>query len=279
MKQEHMRRTKIVATIGPVSSTPEVIERLLNAGMDVARLNFSHGTQDEHARRIEMLREVAVRKGRPLALLQDLQGPKIRTGSLVDRTPVMLQPGARFTITTRNVAGTASLVSTTYAALPRDVRPGDRILISDGLIEARVVRVSGDDVETEIVVGGELREHQGINLPGVAVSAPALTDKDRSDLLFGLAQGVDYVALSFVRRASDLVEIKAQIAAAGASTPVIAKIEKPEALHEFEAILEAADGIMVARGDLGVEMPPEQVPIVQKQVIEATNMAGKPGIL
>jgi pyruvate kinase len=278
MKQEHMRRTKIVATIGPVSSTPEVIERLLNAGMDVARLNFSHGTQDEHARRIEMLREVAVRKGRPLALLQDLQGPKIRTGSLVDRKPVMLQPGTRFTITTRNVAGTASLVSTTYAALPRDVRPGDRILISDGLIEAQVVRISGDEVETEIVVGGELREHQGINLPGVAVSAPALTDKDRSDLLFGLAQGVDYVALSFVRRVSDIVEIKAQIAAAGASTPVIAKIEKPEALHEFEAILEAADGIMVARGDLGVEMPPEQVPIVQKQVIEAANMAGKPVI-
>lgn len=273
-----MRRTKIVATIGPVSSSPEMIERLLDAGMDVARLNFSHGTHDEHAQRIRMLREVAARKGRPLALLQDLQGPKIRTGSLVDRTPVTLQPGARFTITTRNVAGTASMVSTTYATLPHDVRPGDRILISDGLIEARVVRVSGDDVETEIVVGGELRENQGINLPGVAVSAPALTDKDRSDLHFGLAQGVDYVALSFVRRASDLVEIKAQIAAAGASTPVIAKIEKPEALREFEAILEAADGIMVARGDLGVEMPPEQVPIVQKQVIEAANMAGKPVI-
>ncbi len=277
-EQEHMRRTKIVATIGPVSSSPEVIERLLTAGMDVARLNFSHGTHEEHAQRIQLLREVAARKERPLALLQDLQGPKIRTGPLVDRKPVMLRAGDRFTITTRNVPGTASLVSTTYAALPRDVRPGDRILISDGLIEVQAVRVSGDEVETEILVGGELRENQGINLPGVEVSAPALTDKDRDDLLFGLAQGVDYVALSFVRRASDLVEIKALIAAAGASTPVIAKIEKPEALREFEAILEAADGIMVARGDLGVEMPPEQVPIVQKQLIEAANMAGKPVI-
>ncbi len=273
-----MRRTKIVATIGPVSSSAEMIERLLTAGMDVARLNFSHGTHEEHAQRIQILREVAARRERPLALLQDLQGPKIRTGRLADRKPVMLRAGDRFTITTRDVPGTASLVSTTYAALPRDVRPGDRILISDGLIEVQVVRVSSDEVETEILVGGELREHQGINLPGVAVSAPALTDKDRDDLLFGLAQGVDYVALSFVRRASDLLEIKAQIAAAGASTPVIAKIEKPEALNEFEAILEAADGIMVARGDLGVEMPPEQVPIVQKQLIEAANMAGKPVI-
>ncbi|MGQ9829168.1 MAG: pyruvate kinase [Roseiflexus sp.] len=273
-----MRRTKIIATIGPASSAPDVIERLLNAGTDVARLNFSHGTHEEHARRIQTLREVAARKGRPLALLQDLQGPKIRTGSLTNHTPVMLQSGARFIITTRDVPGTASMVSTTYAALPRDVRPGDRILISDGLIETRVVRVCGNDVETEIVVGGELRENQGINLPGVEVSAPALTDKDRRDLLFGLAHGVDYVALSFVRRASDLVEIKAHIAAGGGSTPVIAKIEKPEALREFEAILEAADGIMVARGDLGVEMPPEQVPIVQKQVIEAANTVGKPVI-
>ncbi|MCS6842276.1 MAG: pyruvate kinase [Roseiflexus sp.] len=273
-----MRRTKIVATIGPASSNPEVIEQLLAAGMDVARLNFSHGTHEEHAQRIRMLREIAARKERPLALLQDLQGPKIRTGPLIDRKPVMLRAGDRFTITTRNVPGTASLVSTTYAALPRDVRPGDRILISDGLIEARVVRVSSDEVETEILVGGELRENQGINLPGVEVSSPALTDKDRSDLLFGLTQGVDYVALSFVRRVSDLVEVKAQIAAAGAPTLVIAKIEKPEALREFEAILEAADGIMVARGDLGVEMPIEQVPIVQKQLIEAANMAGKPVI-
>ncbi len=273
-----MRRTKIVATIGPVSSSPEMIERLLTAGMDVARLNFSHGTHEEHAQRIQILRDIAARKERPLALLQDLQGPKIRTGRLADRKPVMLRAGDRFTITTRDVPGAASLVSTTYAALPRDVHPGDRILISDGLIEVQVVRVSNDEVETEIIVGGELREHQGINLPGVNVSAPALTDKDRDDLLFGLAQGVDYVALSFVRRASDLLEIKAQIAAAGASTPVIAKIEKPEALNEFEAILEAADGIMVARGDLGVEMPPERVPIVQKQLIEAANMAGKPVI-
>lgn len=164
-EQEPMRRTKIVATIGPASDSPEVIERLLTAGMDVARLNFSHGTHEEHARRIQILRDIAARKERPLALLQDLQGPKIRTGPLIDRKPVMLRAGDRFTITTRQAPGTASLVSTTYAALPRDVRPGDRILISDGLIEAQVMRVSSDEVETEILIGGELRENQGINLP------------------------------------------------------------------------------------------------------------------
>lgn len=164
-EQEPMRRTKIVATIGPASDSPEVIERLLTAGMDVARLNFSHGTHEEHARRIQILRDIAARKERPLALLQDLQGPKICTGPLIDRKPVMLRAGDRFTITTRQAPGTASLVSTTYAALPRDVRPGDRILISDGLIEAQVMRVSSDEVETEILIGGELRENQGINLP------------------------------------------------------------------------------------------------------------------
>ncbi len=273
-----MRRTKIVATIGPASSSPAMIERLLDAGMDVARLNFSHGTHDEHARRIVSLREAAARKGRPLALLQDLQGPKIRTGALAEHKPVMLAAGTRLTITTREVQGTTDLVGTTYAALPRDVNPGDRILISDGLIEVRVLRVSADEVETEIVSGGELREHQGINLPGVDVSAPALTEKDVTDLAFGLAHGVDYVALSFVRQAADVVEIKERIAAAGHETPVIAKIEKPEALDEFQGILEAADGIMVARGDLGVEMPAEQVPIVQKQLIEAANKVGKPVI-
>ena len=273
-----MRRTKIVATIGPASSTPEIIGRLLEAGMDVARLNFSHGTHAEHAGRIALLRAHARKLGRPLAIVQDLQGPKIRTGSLANGEPVLLQPGSRFIITTQEIVGTAERVSTTYKDLPHDVRPGDRILLSDGLIELRVLDSTDDEVRTEVVFGGELREHQGINLPGVDVSAPSLTEKDAADLEFGLQQGVDYVAISFVRRAADVQQVKDRIARAGHSTPVIAKIEKPEALNDLRAILEVADAIMVARGDLGVEMPPEQVPVVQKQLIEAANAAGVPVI-
>jgi pyruvate kinase len=273
-----MRRTKIVATIGPASGSPEMIMRLLEAGMDVARLNFSHGTYEEHAQRITTLREAARTLDRPLAILQDLQGPKIRTGPLVDDRPVQLRAGERFDITTHEIVGTAARVSTTYTALPHDVQSGDRILLSDGLIELRVLETTDDEVRTEVIFGGELREHQGINLPGVNVSAPALTPKDAADLDFGLEQGVDYVALSFVRRAVDIQIIKQRIAAASKATPVIAKIEKPEALDDLAAILEASDAIMVARGDLGVEMPPERVPVVQKQLIEAANAAGVPVI-
>jgi pyruvate kinase len=273
-----MRRTKIVATIGPASSSAETITHLLEAGMDVARLNFSHGTYEEHARRIAVLREAARALDRPLAILQDLQGPKIRTGPLLDDQPVQLQAGQRFDITTHEIVGTAARVSTTYTELPHDVQSGDRILLSDGLIELRVLDFTDDEVHTEVVFGGELREHQGINLPGVNVSAPALTAKDTADLEFGLQQGVDYVALSFVRRAADIQSIKQRIAAAGKATPVIAKIEKPEALNDLAAILEASDAIMVARGDLGVEMPPERVPVVQKQLIEASNAVGIPVI-
>jgi pyruvate kinase len=273
-----MHRTKIVATIGPASDSPDILARLLSAGMDVARLNFSHGTHAEHARRIALLRKLSQRTGRPLAIMQDLQGPKIRTGSLTSHTAVTLRAGDHFTITTNEFAGTAVRVSTTYTALPGDVCPGDRILVSDGLIELRVLSTNGADVKTEVVFGGELREHQGINLPGVNVSSPALTEKDAADLAFGLAQDVDYVALSFVRRASDVIEVKRRIAAAGKDTPVIAKIEKPEALDDLPAILAVADAVMVARGDLGVEMAPEQVPIVQKQIIEACNDAGVPVI-
>jgi pyruvate kinase len=273
-----MRRTKIVVTIGPASSSPEVIAQLIDAGMDVARLNFSHGTHEEHAARIVVLREAAQQAKRPLAILQDLQGPKIRTGELQNGGPVQLLPGQHFDITTREIAGTAERVSTTYQALPRDVGPGDRILLSDGLIELRVLDVTDDEVRTTVVHGGELRESQGINLPGVNVSAPALTEKDIADLEFGLAQGVDYVAISFVRRAADLSEVKARIAAAGKNTPMVAKIEKPEALNDLSAILEITDAIMVARGDLGVEMPAEEVPIVQKQIIEAANATGVPVI-
>ncbi len=273
-----MRRTKIVATIGPASSTPEMIGKLIAAGMDVARLNFSHGSQADHAQRIEMLREAARQADRPLAVLQDLQGPKIRTGKLSGGQPVVLHAGDRFDITIHEIEGTAARVSTTYTALPNDVLPGDRILLSDGLIELRVTDTTDDEVHTMVVFGGELRENQGINLPGVNVSAPTLTEKDIADLEFGLAHDVDYIAISFVRRAADLHDLKARIKAAGKNIPVVAKIEKPEALSDLAAILDIADAIMVARGDLGVEMAAEQVPVVQKQLIEAANSIGVPVI-
>ncbi|WP_322817289.1 pyruvate kinase [Chloroflexus sp.] len=273
-----MRRTKIVATLGPSTSTPERIAGLIRAGMNVARLNFSHGTHAEHAARIAMVRRAATEAGRHVAILQDLQGPKIRTGPLENGQPVELVAGQRFVITTEPIIGDAHRVSTTYRALPLDVRPRDRILLSDGLIELVVIGHTDTEVETEVVHGGRLREHQGINLPGVRVSAPAATEKDLADLAFGLEQGVDYVALSFVRCASDVREVKEFIRRAGKQTPVIAKIERPEALDVLPEILAEADGIMVARGDLGVEMPPERVPIVQKQIIAAANQALLPVI-
>jgi pyruvate kinase len=267
-----------VATLGPASREPAVLEKLIDAGLNVARVNFSHGTQMEHAAMIAEVRRAAARKGAPVAILQDLQGPKIRTGPLAGDQAVELKAGAQFTITTAECPGDAGRVATSYAALPRDLRPGDRVLLSDGLMELRVVKIIGEEVVTEVVTGGMLRAHQGINLPDVPLSAPALTPKDREDLAFGLAQDVDLVTLSFVRRAADIREIKSVIAAAGKNTPVVAKIERAEALEELPGILTEADSVMVARGDLGVELPPEQVPILQKQIIEAANEAGRPVI-
>ncbi len=273
-----MRRTKIVATLGPASESEDRIRQLIQAGLDVARLNFSHGTHTEHAARIERVRAVASELGKPVAILQDLQGPKIRTGELKSDIPVLLQDGAPFIITVDPCEGDARRVSTTYSALPGDVKSGDCILLSDGLIELAVTVVRGHDVVTQVVHGGSLREHQGINLPGSAVSADAITEKDQEDLRFGLEQGVDYVAMSFVRRAADVRRLKALIAEAGKQTPVVAKIEKPQALDEIDAILDATDAIMVARGDLGVEMAPEQVPIVQKNLIAAASRHNIPVI-
>jgi pyruvate kinase len=275
------RRTKIVCTIGPASRAPETLRLLIDAGMDVARLNFSHGTHAEHAQVIAALRANAADLARPIAILQDLQGPKIRTGELRNHQPVMLADGAPFTITTREITGDASGVSTTYADLPNDVRPGDRILLSDGLIELRATGVAPPEVTCQVVHGGELAEHQGINLPGVAVSAPALTAKDREDLRFGVAQGVDYIALSFVRRPEDLTAARQAIAEAapgGTPIPLIAKLEKPEAIERLDEILAASDGVMVARGDLGVELPLEQVPGLQKRIIHAANRLRLPVI-
>ncbi len=272
------RRTRIVATIGPASESPAQLDALIAAGMNVARMNFSHGTHRDHARRIADVRAAAARAHRPIAILQDLQGPKIRTGALVGGTSVLLEAGAPLIITIDAIDGTAARVSTTYTHLPLDVAIGDHILVSDGLIDLQVTAVSPREVSTRVISGGELRQNQGINLPGVAVSIPALTAKDREDLAFGLSQGVDYVALSFVRRAADMRLIRDAIEAHGATVGVIAKIEKPEALDDLDAILQLCDGVMVARGDLGVEMPPEQVPLAQKRIIEAANFMGVPVI-
>ncbi len=272
------RHSKIVCTIGPASTSPRVIERLLSAGMDVERLNFSHGTHAEHAERIAVLRDAAMKQQKPIAILGDLQGPKIRTGPLANKTPVELKTGQRFVITTAKVMGDANRVSTIFRPLPREVHRGNRILLSDGLIELHVSQVRGEEVICEVVNGGLLGENKGINLPGVRLRVPALTAKDRADLTFALKEGVNYVAVSFVRHAEDVVMAKNLIRRAGADTPVIAKLEKPEAIENLDAILRVADGVMVARGDLGVEMNPERVPVVQKMIIARAREARRPVI-
>ncbi len=273
-----MRRTKIICTLGPSSNTPERIRQLIEAGMDVARLNFSHGTHEQHQHTYTLVREIADDVGRNVAILMDLQGPKIRTGALENGKPVFLEDGASFTITTEPVTGTASRVSTTYTHLAQDVKPGNRILISDGLIELRVEQVQGSEIHCRVIHGGTLGEHKGINLPGVAVSEPCLTEKDLDDLRFGLELDIDYVALSFVRTPDDIRSIKGHIADAGKEMRVVAKIERPEALECFDEILALTDAVMVARGDLGVEIPLHEVPQVQKDLIRRCNLAGKPVI-
>jgi pyruvate kinase len=272
------RRAKIICTIGPSCDTEPLLRKLMQTGMDVARLNFSHGSHPEHARKIERLRRAAAQENRTICILQDLQGPKIRTGRLKGQVPVVLKTGSRLIITPRDIPGTASLISTTFETMAKEVQPGARILLSDGLIELRVTRVRGEDVECEVINGGALAEHQGINLPGIALSIPALTSKDRADLEFGLKHGVDMVALSFVRSADDVREAKEIIAGHGSDVPVIAKLEKPQALEHLDEIFDISDGVMVARGDLGVEMPPEKVPVIQKQIIHRASDWRKPVI-
>ena len=272
------RRAKIVCTLGPASNSEEDIRQLLLLGMDVARLNFSHGSHAEHLQRIRILRRVAASLGRTVCVLQDLQGPKIRTSALRNHTPVELVTGSHVTITNKEVEGTAELLGTTFKTLAREALPGSRILLSDGRLSLKVLKVMGDDVLCEVIDGGMLGEHQGINLPGAVLSVPSLTAKDKKDLAFGLSVGVDAVAISFVRSASDVRAVKKIIAAAGSDTPVIAKLEKPQAIEHLEEILAIADGVMVARGDLGVEVPPEQVPIIQKHVIRRALRWRKPVI-
>jgi pyruvate kinase len=272
------RHSKIVCTIGPASRSPRMINELLRAGMDVARLNFSHGTHEEHARNISTLRAAGIEHEKPLAILADLQGPKIRTGVLAGGGPVVLRAGQQFEITTAKILGDSTRVNTTFTPLPREVRRGDRILLSDGLIELRVEKTRAGRVICEVVNGGALGEHKGINLPGIKLRVPALTPKDRADLLFALKQGANYIAVSFVRRPEDVLLAKQLIRRAGKDTPVIAKLEKPEAIENLDAILKAADGVIVARGDLGVEMNPERVPVVQKMIIARAREFRRPVI-
>jgi pyruvate kinase len=273
-----MTRTKIVATIGPSSREREVLARLMTAGLDVARLNFSHGSHEEHAEVLRGVREESERLGVTVAVLQDLSGPKIRTGPMA-ADGVELADGQTFTLTNRDVPGDDQEVGITWPDLPRTVSHGDRLLLADGALELRVESTSETDIRCTVVVGGPLTSHKGINLPERSISAPILTDKDRADLAFGLDQGVDLVAVSFVRTAHDIETVRALCRDHGrGDVPLIAKIEKHEALANIDAIIAEADGIMVARGDLGVEIPIEKVPRAQKMLIRKANAAGKPVI-
>ncbi len=268
------RRAKIIATIGPSSQSPAMMRALLQSGMDVARFNFSHGGPLVHAAHIENLREVARELGNPLAILQDLQGPKIRTGGL-GAGSVELREGSPFTITTRPVAGDEHEVSTTYGALPRDCRRGDSILLDDGNLSLRVESTTETDVQCVVVDGGILKTNKGINLPGVNVSAPALSQKDVHDVEWAISQKLDYVALSFVRRVEDVLALRKIVEGSMSSIKIISKLEKPEAIDNLDEIIRASDGVMVARGDLGVEMQTEDVPLIQKHIIKRANELGK----
>jgi pyruvate kinase len=270
-----MRRAKIVCTLGPATSTPERIGELIDAGMDVARLNFSHGSYDNHLKSLQAVRSEAAKRNRSVACLLDLQGPKIRIGRF-EEGQIELRPGDEFTITTdTSVQGDRHIVSTSYAGLTGDVHVGDQILLDDGYLSLGVTDVGDHEVKTVVISGGTLKNNKGINLPNVAVSAPALTEKDRADLAFGIRIGVDYVALSFVRSPEDVVLARRLAQAGDQQIPVIAKIEKPQAIEHLEDIVKASDGIMVARGDLGVELGPEKVPLIQKRIIDLTNRHGK----
>ncbi len=272
------RRAKIVATLGPSCSTMETFRQLVRAGLDVARLNFSHGSHEQKAELIRMVRQVAKEEKKPICILADLQGPKIRTGVLVDHKPVLLVAGERLIITPRKIEGTKEIVSTVFTTLAENLERGSRILLSDGLIELHVERIDGEDVVCEIINGGFLGEKKGINLPGIPVKVPSLTEKDEEDLIFAIGQGVDTVAVSFVRTADDVRHVKRRLAALNSDAWVIAKLEKPQAIEHLDSICEVADGIMVARGDLGVEVPPEKVPAIQKHIIKRAAEFRKPVI-
>jgi pyruvate kinase len=268
-----LRRAKIVCTIGPSSRSETVLKGLIDAGMDVARVNFSHGTRDEHRAVFDTIRSLSD----SVAIMQDLRGPKIRIGEIAGGE-MHLADGEMLKLTPRDVPGEAGLIHVTYPELPQDVSPGDGIYMADGTIHLEVERIEGDEVHCRVVHGGILASRKGVNLPGVKISAPALTAEDRSDIAFGLELGMDYVALSFVRCAGEVEEVKRLIREAGSTARVVAKIEKREALRELEAIIDAADALMIARGDLGVEIAPEEVPVVQKSIVMECLKRGKPVI-
>ncbi|MFD6053027.1 pyruvate kinase [Agromyces sp. NPDC060279] len=273
-----MRRAKIVATLGPATSSYEQIRAIIDAGVDVARMNLSHGTYDVHEAVYQNVRKAANDSGRAVAVLVDLQGPKIRLGKF-EGGPYELAEGDIFKITTEDVVGTKELVGTTFKGLPQDVAPGDFLLIDDGKVRVQVVETDGVVVTTKVVVAGPVSNNKGINLPGVAVNVPALSEKDEADLRWGLELGADLIALSFVRNADDIVRVHEIMDEVGRRVPVIAKIEKPQAVDHLEGIIEAFDAIMVARGDLGVELPLEAVPIVQKRAVEIARRLAKPVIV
>jgi pyruvate kinase len=277
--QHDLRRTKIVATIGPATSSPEVLRELIEAGATTLRLNFSHGTHDDHLRSVRLIRQISFELNQPVGILQDLQGPKIRLGKFEDGS-IVLNKGDHFILTSNPTVGTQHISSVTYDPLADEVPEGAVILLDDGRVEMQVEKVDrvSRELHCRIVVGGVLSNNKGVNFPGVYLSIKALTDKDRKDLMFGLDQGVDWVALSFVRNPQDMLEIKELISSAGKNVPVIAKIEKHEAIEQMEAILSLCDGVMVARGDLGVELPAEEVPLLQKRLIATSNRMGIPVI-
>ena len=271
------KKTKIVCTIGPSTESEEKLTELVDVGMNIMRLNFSHGSFEEHQNRVDTIRRIMKKSGKIVAIMQDLSGPKIRIGTFKDKT-ILLTPGQTFTLTADEVEGTAEKVSVTYKDLPKEVKAGSPIMIQDGTKKLEVVEVRGNDIITKVIVGGRLSSHKGVNVPGANLSVKSLTDKDREDLEFGIKNKVDFVALSFVRRASDIAELRQILDKKGSKAQIIAKIETPEALDDIDAILELADGLMVARGDLAIEIPAEDVPIVQKLLIHKCNSVGKPVI-
>src|SRR4051812_24957059 len=272
-----LHKTKIVATIGPASESPEMLERLIRAGLNVARLNFSHGEFAKHAEVVNRIRAASQATGRRVAIMADLPGPKMRLGK-IDPEPIQLFPGDRFTLTNEDIVGTGERVSMTFKSLPQVVKPGNRLFLNDGLVQLVVDRVAGNDVECTVAVGGELRSRKGLNLPGIDLGISAFTERDRECLEFAIGAGVDAVSQSFVERAADIEKVRATASGFGGRPFVIAKVERADALKYYDEILAASDGIMVARGDLGVEVPIEEIAYTQKELIAKANLAGKPVI-
>ena len=280
MGELYMRRTKIIATVGPASDSEQVLDELVAAGVDIFRLNFSHGTHKSHTSTYKRIRAAASRAKRDVGILQDLGGPKIRTGATRDGRPIVVKKGDRLRVVSGDAACVPGMISTAYEGLARSVKPGDALLIADGLVELRVDATDGKDIQTTVVEGGEIGDHKGINAPGVPLPASAITIKDADDLRFGVSLGVDMIALSFVQSVEDIAQARRLLDDAGVpDLPLVAKLERPKALDHLDAILEACDGVMVARGDLGLEMPLEKVPTAQKNITRLARLHGVPVIV